>query len=134
MVADVFEQWIDEVGVDGFNIAYVTSPSSFERVVYLLRPDLVKCGLMWEDYDMPGGALREILYSIERQKYLRDDHYGRKFKYLSEFQAGNATMPNWKEEVVNGEKSELKTNGVVAQIHKSGQVIVDEIAHPQQAT
>lgn len=86
MVADVFEQWIDEADVDGFNIAYVTSPGSFEDVVYLLRPELVKRGLMWEDYDVPGGTLRENLYGVEGQKHLRDDHYGHKFKYGSSFE------------------------------------------------
>ncbi|KAL6253241.1 hypothetical protein RBB50_000964 [Rhinocladiella similis] len=85
MVADVFEQWINDADVDGFNIAYVTSPGSFEDVVYLLRPELVKRGLMWDDYDFPGGTLRENLYGVQGQKYLRDDHYGHKFRYGSGF-------------------------------------------------
>ncbi|KAF2429970.1 hypothetical protein EJ08DRAFT_589898, partial [Tothia fuscella] len=70
MIADVFEQWIDEADIDGFNIAYVTSPGTFEDVVYLLRLELVKRGLKWEDYDFPGGTLRENPYSVERQQYL----------------------------------------------------------------
>jgi FMN-dependent oxidoreductase (nitrilotriacetate monooxygenase family) len=80
MIADVFEQWIEECDVDGFNIAYVTTPGSFEDVVYLLRPELVKRGLMWEDYEAPGGTLRENLVG-KGQKALMDDHYGSQFKW-----------------------------------------------------
>lgn len=79
MVADVFEQWIDECGVDGFNISYTTSPGSFEDVVYLLRPELVKRNLMWEDFDVPGGTLRENLAG-KGKRGLPDDHYGSTFK------------------------------------------------------
>lgn len=79
----------------GFNIAYVTSPGSFEDVVYLLRPELVKRGLMWEDYDVPGGTLRENIYG-KGQRYLRDDHYGHKFKFGSGFEGD--TIVKWEEE------------------------------------
>jgi alkanesulfonate monooxygenase SsuD/methylene tetrahydromethanopterin reductase-like flavin-dependent oxidoreductase (luciferase family) len=79
MVADVMEEWAEVADVDGFLIAYVTNPGSFEDVVYLLRPELVKRELMWEDYDTPGGTFRENLYG-EGNKTLRDDHYGSGFK------------------------------------------------------
>ncbi|RDW61302.1 hypothetical protein BP5796_11194 [Coleophoma crateriformis] len=78
MVADVFEQWVREADIDGFNISYTTAPESFEDVVYLLRPELVKRGLMWEDYDVPGGTARENLYGKNQIK-LRSDHYGSQF-------------------------------------------------------
>ncbi|KAF2400584.1 Nitrilotriacetate monooxygenase component A/pristinamycin IIA synthase subunit A [Trichodelitschia bisporula] len=84
MVADVFEQWIDEADVDGFNIAYVTSPGTFEDVVYLLRPELLKRGLVSDDYEVPGGSLRENLYGVKGQAKLRDDHYGHKFAWKKE--------------------------------------------------
>jgi alkanesulfonate monooxygenase SsuD/methylene tetrahydromethanopterin reductase-like flavin-dependent oxidoreductase (luciferase family) len=79
MIADVMEEWSEVADVDGFLIAYVTNPASFEDVVYLLRPELVKRGLMWEDYEAPGGTFRENLYG-PGQKTLRDDHYGSTFK------------------------------------------------------
>jgi hypothetical protein len=82
---------------------------------------------MWEDYDVPSGTLRESFYASEGQEYLRDDHYGHKFKYPSEFQGDTVPMANGKEEVVNGEKSEVKTNGVPI---KSEQVIVNEKVVP----
>ena len=30
-VADTMEKWIDEVGVDGFNISYAITPGTFEE-------------------------------------------------------------------------------------------------------
>ena len=77
-VADVFEEWVNEADCDGFNVAYVSNPGSFEDVVELLVPELMGRGMMWEDYDFPGGTFRENLMGL---KLLRDDHYGSKFKY-----------------------------------------------------
>lgn len=82
MIADVMEEWSEVADVDGFLIAYVTNPTSFEDVVHLLRPELVRRGLMWEDYEVPGGTFRENLYG-PGQATLRDDHYGSSFKSYS---------------------------------------------------
>ena len=111
MVADVFEQWIDECDVDGYNISYVTTPGSFEDIVYLLRPELVKRGLMWEDYDVPGGTLRENLVG-KGQKALMDDHYGSRFKWGKEPLA-NGTNGDVKtaEIALHGSKQEEKPAG-----------------------
>ncbi|KAF2158590.1 hypothetical protein M409DRAFT_71567 [Zasmidium cellare ATCC 36951] len=76
-VADVFEQWVAEADLDGFNIGSVTNPSSWEDVVDLLIPVLQRRGLYWLDYDVPGGTFRENLLG---QKELREDHYGSSFK------------------------------------------------------
>jgi alkanesulfonate monooxygenase SsuD/methylene tetrahydromethanopterin reductase-like flavin-dependent oxidoreductase (luciferase family) len=81
MVADVFEEWIRDADVDGFNISYLTTPGSFEDVVDLLRPELVKRGLMWEDYDVPGGSLRENLNGNVGRKRVPANHYAEKFKW-----------------------------------------------------
>lgn len=77
-VADIFEEWVTEADCDGFNVAYVSNPGSFEDVVDLLVPELQKRGLMWDDYDFPSGTFRENLLG---QRTLRDDHYGSRFKY-----------------------------------------------------
>ena len=108
MVADVFEQWIKEADVDGFNIAYVTSPGTFEDVVYLLRPELVKRGLLWEDYDVPGGTLRENLYGEKDKPYLRDDHYGHKFRYGNTEDFQGDTIEAFEKEI-----EETQNNAVV---------------------
>ncbi|KAK2759369.1 hypothetical protein FQN54_002847 [Arachnomyces sp. PD_36] len=78
MVADVFETWMNEADCDGFLVSSVTNPGSWEDVVDLLQPELARRGIMWDDYDTPGGTFRENLLG---QKTLRDDHYGSKFRW-----------------------------------------------------
>ncbi|MCW4386383.1 LLM class flavin-dependent oxidoreductase [Salinibacterium sp. SYSU T00001] len=58
-VADELERWVDVGGVDGFNLAYVVSPGSFEEFVELVVPELRKRGRTWDDYE--GSTLRERL-------------------------------------------------------------------------
>jgi hypothetical protein len=87
-VADVFEEWVNEADCDGFNVAYVSNPGSFEDVVELLVPELQRRGMMWLDYDVPGGTFRENLLG---QKFLRDDHYGSRFKYGTGDLSGTAS-------------------------------------------
>lgn len=94
MVADVFEEWIRDADVDGFNISYTTSPGSFEDVVDLLRPELVKRGLMWEDYDVPGGSLRENLNGNIGRKRVPKDHYAEKFQWETYWKDGVEPVTN----------------------------------------
>ncbi|EME46881.1 hypothetical protein DOTSEDRAFT_149359 [Dothistroma septosporum NZE10] len=61
-VADEMERWVEEGGVDGFNIAYALMPQTFEDVIEMLIPELRERGLFWEDYHVPGGTYRENLY------------------------------------------------------------------------
>ncbi|KAF2706361.1 DszA family xenobiotic compound monooxygenase [Pleomassaria siparia CBS 279.74] len=81
-VADIFEQWVDIADVDGFNIAYVVTPGSFEDVANLLAPELRRRGLL-EDIKGDGDEVltyRERVYG-KGVKRLRDDHPGHKYKY-----------------------------------------------------
>ncbi|WP_083397241.1 LLM class flavin-dependent oxidoreductase [Plantibacter sp. MMLR14_011] len=55
-VADEIERWIDVAGTDGFNLAYVITPGTFEAVVDLLVPELRRRGRVWDEY--PEGTLR----------------------------------------------------------------------------
>ncbi|CAK7242277.1 MAG: hypothetical protein STHCBS139747_003764 [Sporothrix thermara] len=96
MVADVFEHWIDEADVDGFNIAYINTPGTQEDIVDLLVPELMKRGLMWEDYPVEGGSLRENLTGVKGAKGLPADHYGSKFKYPSDFKGDS--IEAWEKE------------------------------------
>lgn len=77
-IADFMEQWMEIADLDGFNIAYVTTPSSFEDVVNLLIPELRKRGR----YAPKGesGTMRERLYGAGQSK-LREDHVGSGYKY-----------------------------------------------------
>ncbi|MGO2471426.1 MAG: LLM class flavin-dependent oxidoreductase, partial [Microbacterium gubbeenense] len=55
-VADELERWIDVGGIDGFNLAYVVTPGSFEQIVEHLIPELRRRGRVWDEY--PEGTLR----------------------------------------------------------------------------
>ncbi|MFT4306538.1 MAG: LLM class flavin-dependent oxidoreductase [Microbacterium sp.] len=58
-VADELERWIEVGGIDGFNLAYVVTPGTFEDVVEHLVPELRRRGRVWRDYE--GTTLRERL-------------------------------------------------------------------------
>ncbi|KAF1959619.1 DszA family xenobiotic compound monooxygenase [Byssothecium circinans] len=81
-VADILEQWVDIADVDGFNLAYVVSPGSFEDISELLAPELRRRGLLDEPIseDAPVLTYRERVYGTG-QKGLRSDHPGYKYRY-----------------------------------------------------
>ena len=58
-VADEMERWVAAAGIDGFNLAFVVSPESFEGVAGLLVPELQSRGRYKRDY--APGTLREKL-------------------------------------------------------------------------
>ena len=59
-VADELEAWIDETGIDGFNLAFAVRPETFRDIVDLIVPELQRRGRYKRDY-MPG-TLREKLF------------------------------------------------------------------------
>jgi len=59
-VADAMEAWVDETGVDGFNLAFAVRPETMQGVVDLLVPELQRRGRYRTAY--PQGALREKLF------------------------------------------------------------------------
>jgi FMN-dependent oxidoreductase (nitrilotriacetate monooxygenase family) len=58
-LADVFQEWV-ALGVDGFNLGYVTTPGSFSDFVEGVVPVLQRRGLMQTEYRE--GTLREKLF------------------------------------------------------------------------
>ena len=62
-IADQLEDWI-AAGVDGFNLAYTTTPGSFAEFIDGVVPVLRKRGRMQKDY--APGTLREKLYGDGR--------------------------------------------------------------------
>ena len=68
-VADELERWVEVGGVDGFNLAYVVTPGSFEEFVELVVPELRARGRLDEQ---PGSTLRGRLNGT-----------------------GDATVPSW---------------------------------------
>lgn len=79
-VADSLEKWIEDTDVDGFNLAYATTPQTFEDFVELVVPELQKRGLLKTEYEE--GTLREKLFGKGQQR-LPENHIGAKYRNLS---------------------------------------------------
>lgn len=75
-VADQLESWIDDTGLDGFNLAFVVRPETFERVTDLLVPELQRRGRYKRAY--APGPLRQKLFGRPR---LADSHAGHAFRF-----------------------------------------------------
>lgn len=72
-IADAFEYWFHEVGVDGFNVKEVVRPASLRDFVDLVVPELRERGLVREEYE--GATLRE---GMTGRSGLPEDHAGRR--------------------------------------------------------
>jgi long-chain alkane monooxygenase len=77
-VADELERWIDEAGIDGFNIADPVPPVTFRDFTDLVVPELQRRGRVWSDYD--GATLRESFHGRGVTR-VRDDHPAAAFRY-----------------------------------------------------
>lgn len=78
-VADLFEEWVAETDVDGFNLAYAVTPETFEDLVQHLVPELQRRGLYKRDYE--AGTLREKLFGAAAR--LPASHPGAGYRDLS---------------------------------------------------
>lgn len=72
-IADLMEKWVDEAGVDGFNIAYAITPGTFKDFVEYVIPILQQRGLVPESYE--GTTLRDNLFG--KGARLPEHHPGR---------------------------------------------------------
>ena len=59
-VADELQRWMDETDVDGFNLAYVVMPETYQDIIDLLIPELQRRGAYKKEYRP--GTLREKLF------------------------------------------------------------------------
>jgi long-chain alkane monooxygenase len=75
-VADALQRWIEETGVDGFNLAYAIMPETYENVIDLLIPELRRRGAYKKEYRP--GSLREKLFG--QGPFLPETHPGRKVR------------------------------------------------------
>ena len=75
-VADELETWIDETGIDGFNLAFAVMPETFSDVVDLIVPELQRRGRYRLSY--PPGTLREKLFG--HSAYLPENHAARRVR------------------------------------------------------
>jgi len=59
-IADAIETWVDETGLDGFNLRQFLTPGTLEDFVALVVPELQRRGLYREEYER--GTFREQLF------------------------------------------------------------------------
>jgi FMN-dependent oxidoreductase (nitrilotriacetate monooxygenase family) len=86
-VADELERWIEVSGVDGFNLAHIANPGTFEDIIEFLLPELRRRGRFRSEVDNEGATAREVFIGSKR---LPEDHPGSKYKW----RAGE-TVPNY---------------------------------------
>lgn len=75
-VADQLEQWVDETGIDGFNLAFAVAHETMRDVVDHIVPELQKRGRYRREYAL--GTLREKLFGKGRR--LMPSHPGRRIR------------------------------------------------------
>ncbi|KAL1847747.1 hypothetical protein Plec18167_009285 [Paecilomyces lecythidis] len=77
-VADELERWVDVSGVDGFNLAHITNPGTFEDIIEYLLPELRRRGRFRSKVDKEGATAREVFIGSSR---LPEDHPGSQYKW-----------------------------------------------------
>ena len=77
-VADELEHWFEVGGVDGFNLAHVTNPGSFEDIISYLLPELRRRGRFRQGVGKEGATAREVFIGTAR---LPSDHPGSKYTW-----------------------------------------------------
>ncbi len=76
-VADELEAWIDETGLDGFNLTRTVAPESYVDFIDLVIPELQERGAYKTAYDT--GSLREKLFA-SGHPHLPADHPGAAYR------------------------------------------------------
>lgn len=71
-VADIMETWVNEAGVDGFNLSYATTPGTFQDLITYLWPELRKRGVLQTEY--AGGTMRECYLMDGGNARVREGH------------------------------------------------------------
>ncbi len=79
-IADSLEEWIEEAGVDGFNIAYAISPGTFKDFAEYVVPVLQERGRIPKEYE--GTTLRDNLFAKGDQ--LPAHHPGKKYSKVKQ--------------------------------------------------
>ena len=71
-VANIMQRWVDEAGVDGFNISYATTPGTFQDLITYLWPELRRRGVPQTEY--AGKSMRENYLQDGGGPRVRDGH------------------------------------------------------------
>jgi long-chain alkane monooxygenase len=77
-VADELTRWMDQTGIDGYNLGHAVKYQDIADFIELVVPELQHRGTMWTQYD--GSTLREKLYGPGAIR-LRDDHPGHRITH-----------------------------------------------------
>ncbi len=77
-IADTLADWVDQVGIDGFNLSRTVAPECFDDVIELVIPILQERGLYKTAYRE--GSLREKLFDSPR---LPARHVGARFRSVT---------------------------------------------------
>ncbi|MBF7683261.1 LLM class flavin-dependent oxidoreductase [Acinetobacter sp. B5B] len=75
-VADTLQSWVEETGVDGFNLAYILAHQSFIDVVRWIVPELQRRGVYQLDYT--DGTLRHKLF--QQGDFVAQSHQAYQYK------------------------------------------------------
>jgi long-chain alkane monooxygenase len=78
-IADYMEDWVNATGMDGFNLAYVTTPGTFEDFIEYVVPILQERGLLKKEYTE--GTYREKLFN--KQPLLSNEHIGSRYRKIN---------------------------------------------------
>nr|WP_314421150.1 LLM class flavin-dependent oxidoreductase [uncultured Pseudomonas sp.] len=76
-VADELESWIEETGLDGFNLTRIVTPESYVDFIDLVVPELQRRGSYKTAYDT--GSLRQKLFT-EGDAHLPERHTGAAYR------------------------------------------------------
>lgn len=76
-VADELASWVEETGIDGFNVAHAVKYQDIKDFTEFIVPELQRRGLMRTSYDGP--TLRENLFGAGQSR-LADDHPGAAYR------------------------------------------------------
>jgi hypothetical protein len=88
-VADELQAWVEETGVDGFNLAYAVTPETFENIVELLVPELQRRGVYPTEYRT--GTLREKLFG--KGPRLGASHPAARYRDIEAIKRAEAQQP-----------------------------------------
>lgn len=77
-VVDELERWVEIGDVDGFNLAHVVNPGSFEDIIEFVIPELQERGLFRTEVEKKGATAREAFLG---SPHLLPDHPGRTFRW-----------------------------------------------------
>ena len=79
-VADELESWINETGLDGFNLTRIVTPQSYVDFIDLVVPELQRRGSYKTAYD--SGSLRQKLFT-DGEAHLPQRHTGANYRHTA---------------------------------------------------